>query len=145
MRSILDRVQAPSMNSMHDEATIDTTLGILAGGRATRLGGTDKAWLRRDGVPQVVRISYTPKDSEVLLDVAVNVTPPSANRDERYLAHIRNAGFGGPEDDAPTLVSRFQAADRKLKLTGRLDDPTRAAIDAMVAGTLAETIGRNDG
>ena len=32
-----------------------TTLGILAGGRATRLGGRDKAWLERDGVPQVLR------------------------------------------------------------------------------------------
>lgn len=31
------------------------TLGILAGGRATRLGGLDKAWLQRDGVPQVLR------------------------------------------------------------------------------------------
>ena len=31
------------------------TLGILAGGRATRLGGTDKAWIERDGVPQVLR------------------------------------------------------------------------------------------
>lgn len=31
------------------------TLGILAGGRATRLGGTDKAWLQRDGVAQVQR------------------------------------------------------------------------------------------
>ena len=31
------------------------TLGILAGGLATRLGGRDKAWLARDGVPQVLR------------------------------------------------------------------------------------------
>jgi molybdopterin-guanine dinucleotide biosynthesis protein A len=31
------------------------TLGILAGGRASRLGGTDKAWLERDGIAQVVR------------------------------------------------------------------------------------------
>lgn len=31
------------------------TLGILAGGRASRLGGTDKAWLEREGVAQVVR------------------------------------------------------------------------------------------
>jgi molybdopterin-guanine dinucleotide biosynthesis protein A len=31
------------------------TLGILAGGRATRLGGRDKAWIERDGVPQVLR------------------------------------------------------------------------------------------
>jgi len=33
----------------------DITLGILAGGRASRLGGIDKAWLTRDGVPQVER------------------------------------------------------------------------------------------
>lgn len=81
MRSIFDRVQAPSMNSMHDEATIDTTLGILAGGRATRLGGTDKAWLRRDGVPQVVRISrrFAPEVETILV---------SANRDlSRYSDH----------------------------------------------------------
>jgi molybdenum cofactor guanylyltransferase len=31
------------------------TLGILAGGRATRLGGIDKAWIERGGVPQVLR------------------------------------------------------------------------------------------
>lgn len=33
----------------------ELTLGILAGGRASRLGGLDKAWLVRDGVPQVLR------------------------------------------------------------------------------------------
>jgi len=33
----------------------DIALGILAGGRATRLGGIDKAWLLRDDVPQVLR------------------------------------------------------------------------------------------
>lgn len=38
-------------------ATDDITLGILAGGRATRLGGRDKAWLARGGVPQVQRIA----------------------------------------------------------------------------------------
>lgn len=32
-----------------------TTLGILAGGAATRLGGRDKAWLERAGIPQVLR------------------------------------------------------------------------------------------
>lgn len=35
----------------------DVTLGLLAGGRATRLGGIDKAWLVRGGVPQVVRLA----------------------------------------------------------------------------------------
>ena len=33
----------------------DITLGLVAGGRGQRLGGVDKAWLHRDGVPQVVR------------------------------------------------------------------------------------------
>lgn len=33
------------------------TLGILAGGRASRLGGRDKAWLQRSGVPQVIRLT----------------------------------------------------------------------------------------
>lgn len=33
----------------------DITLGLLAGGRATRLGGRDKAWMVRDGMPQVER------------------------------------------------------------------------------------------
>lgn len=33
------------------------TLGILAGGRASRLGGRDKAWLQREGVPQVLRVA----------------------------------------------------------------------------------------
>lgn len=32
-----------------------TSLGILAGGAATRLGGRDKAWLERGGLPQVLR------------------------------------------------------------------------------------------
>lgn len=36
-------------------ATGGVTLGLLAGGRATRLGGIDKAWLVRDGVQQAVR------------------------------------------------------------------------------------------
>jgi molybdenum cofactor guanylyltransferase len=31
------------------------TLGLLAGGKASRLGGIDKAWLERDGLPQVLR------------------------------------------------------------------------------------------
>jgi len=34
---------------------IDVTLGILAGGQGSRLGGIDKAWLHRDGLPQVLR------------------------------------------------------------------------------------------
>ena len=37
-------------------AAADLTLGLLAGGRARRLGGRDKAWLERGGIPQVLRL-----------------------------------------------------------------------------------------
>ena len=62
-------------------ARADVTLGILAGGRASRLGGRDKAWLQRDGVPQVLRISrrFAGECGRVLV---------SANRDlPRYVDH----------------------------------------------------------
>lgn len=36
-------------------APADLTLGLLAGGNASRLSGIDKAWLTRAGVPQVLR------------------------------------------------------------------------------------------
>ncbi len=35
----------------------ELSLGILAGGRGSRLGGRDKAWIERDGLPQVLRIA----------------------------------------------------------------------------------------
>jgi molybdopterin-guanine dinucleotide biosynthesis protein A len=58
------------------------TLGILAGGRATRLGGIDKAWIERQGVPQVLRIAkrFAPIVDKVLV---------STNRDPS-----RHAGHG---------------------------------------------------
>lgn len=58
-------------------------LGILAGGRATRLGGRDKAWLLRDGIPQVERVAQAlrPLVERVLV---------SANRDP---APFLAAGF----------------------------------------------------
>ena len=57
------------------------TLGILAGGRATRLGGRDKAWLARGGTPQVLRIArrFGAECSAVCI---------SANRDlDAYATH----------------------------------------------------------
>lgn len=59
----------------------DITLGILAGGRATRLGGIDKAWLQRDGLPQVLRLAR-----RFAADVAATLV--SANQNfERYAEH----------------------------------------------------------
>ncbi|MDB6163517.1 MAG: mobA-like transferase domain protein [Xanthomonadaceae bacterium] len=51
------------------------TLGILAGGRATRLGGIDKAWLERDGEPQVLRIvrALRPRMQAVLVSANANL------------------------------------------------------------------------
>ncbi|WP_119718239.1 molybdenum cofactor guanylyltransferase [Cognatilysobacter tabacisoli] len=68
------------------------TVGILAGGRATRLGGADKAWLGRDAQPQVLRLARRFAAHPVLV---------SANRElPRHAAHgltavvdrIANAG-----------------------------------------------------
>lgn len=57
------------------------TLGILAGGAASRLGGRDKAWLERDGMPQVLHLAHA-------LAAQVDAVIVSANRNaERYLSH----------------------------------------------------------
>lgn len=57
------------------------TLGILAGGAATRLGGRDKAWLERDGTAQVLHLAHG-------LASQVDAVIVSANRNaERYLSH----------------------------------------------------------
>ena len=92
------------MSSAAGVARGDITLGLVAGGRATRLGGLDKAWLVRGGVPQVLRLRerFAAETSAVLV---------SANRDpERYL-------------DAGLAVVADRAAD-----AGPL-----AALDALAA------------
>lgn len=69
------------------------TLGLLAGGRATRLGGRDKAWLRCRGQAQVLRLleRFTPRCAQVRI---------SANRDlERYARH----GLSAVSDRQPDL------------------------------------------
>ncbi|MCD9026990.1 NTP transferase domain-containing protein [Luteimonas sp. BDR2-5] len=69
------------MSASHAPAFPDVTVGILAGGRASRLGGLDKAWLVRGGVPQVLRWQrrFAAESGHFLV---------SANRDlPRYAAH----------------------------------------------------------
>lgn len=62
-------------------AAEDLSLGILAGGRASRLGGRDKAWIERDGLPQVLRIARG-------FGGACDSVLVSANRDlPRYARH----------------------------------------------------------
>ena len=69
------------------------TLGILAGGRGTRLGGVDKAWLRRDGISQVERLvaRLAPEVDQVLV---------SANRNPVAYASI---GLATVADTRPGL------------------------------------------
>jgi molybdopterin-guanine dinucleotide biosynthesis protein A len=95
---------------MIDDTPADTTLGILAGGRARRLGGVDKAWLSRDGVPQVLRIARR-------FAHEVDATLVSANHDAaRYAAcgldsvedAVRNAGpIGGLDALARTSATTW--------------------------------------
>lgn len=57
------------------------TLGILAGGEGSRLGGRDKAWLERDGEALVVLLARQ-------MASQVDAVLVSANRNpERYLSH----------------------------------------------------------
>ena len=74
-------------------ASSDTTLGILAGGHASRLGGIDKAWMHRDGVPQVLRLSLRlgPDMAQVVV---------SANRD---LPRYAQAGLRAVPDRHPGI------------------------------------------
>lgn len=59
----------------------DITLGLLAGGKALRLGGIDKAWLERDGIPQVLRWQRRFADEVGAMLVSANRNP------ERYAEH----------------------------------------------------------
>lgn len=71
----------------------DLSLGILAGGRASRLGGRDKAWIERDGRPQVLRIAGD-------FDSVCGAVLVSANRGlPRYAQH----GLQAVADRQPDL------------------------------------------
>lgn len=69
-------------------ASSHVTLGILAGGRASRLGGIDKSWLLREGLPQVMRWQR-------LFAGEVAAILVSANRD---LGRYRDAGLQAVAD-----------------------------------------------
>lgn len=69
------------------------TLGLIAGGAATRLGGVDKAWLRRGGMPQVLRLARR-------LEGEVGAILASANRNaSRY----SEAGMAVVRDRRPGI------------------------------------------
>lgn len=75
------------------------TLGILAGGRATRLGGRDKAWLERGGVPQVLRIARRfPDVARVLVSANAGAADYARHGLEAVADRVADAGpLGGLE------------------------------------------------
>jgi molybdopterin-guanine dinucleotide biosynthesis protein A len=81
------------------------TLGLLAGGRATRLGGLDKAWLERDGMPQVLR--WRNRFANEVATVLV-----SANRD---LARYAAAGLRAIPDRLSEDVGPIAGLDALAK------------------------------
>lgn len=74
----------------------EVTLGLLAGGRGSRMGGRDKAWLRRDGRAQVLRLhaQFAPRLRATLVSANANL--------DRYALHAlqvvrdRFDGHAGP-------------------------------------------------
>ena len=93
------------------------TLGILAGGRATRLGGLDKAWLERDGTPQVLRIAKR-------FDARVDRVVVSANAQlQRYREHGLTAVADSVENIGPIggLQALMAACETQWLLTIPVD------------------------
>ena len=74
------------------------TLGILAGGRASRLGGRDKAWLQRDGIPQVMRLArrFEAECSSVLVSANANLERYAEQELDLVSDHVSDIGpIGG--------------------------------------------------
>lgn len=72
------------------------TLGILAGGRATRLDGIDKAWLVRDGVPQVLRWQQRFASEVAATLVSTNRAPEPYTAAGLDVVADRTEGVEGP-------------------------------------------------
>lgn len=74
----------------------DITLGLLAGGRASRLGGVDKAWLERDGIAQVQRWRQRFAAETTAVLVSANRDPDRYARAGLVAVADRTAGDFGP-------------------------------------------------
>jgi len=108
------------------------TVGLLAGGRATRLGGLDKAWLLRDGVAQVERLRghFVPHAARVLV---------SANRD---LSRYAGTGIDAIPDRHPDTgpLSGLDALAAETSTSWLFTLPVDALhVDASVLARLIDT------
>ena len=117
----------------------DITLGLIAGGKASRLSGVDKAWLERGGVPQVLR--WQRRFSQ-----EVSATLVSANRElDRYAVHDLIAIPDRQPDAGPlggldalaaaspksTAVADVRAELHRLIMQGVLVEQASGQIDTM--------------
>ncbi len=113
----------------------DIALGILAGGRGTRLGGCDKAWIVRDGIPQVQRLARRFADETGTAFVSAN------GASERFEA----LGLRVVRDRAPDLGpigglhALAQACDAPWLLTVPVD---LVAVNDCLLPTLASAGGQ---
>ena len=108
------------------------TLGLIAGGRARRLGGLDKAWLERGGEPQVLRLA-------ALFADATADTLVSANRglDRLEAAGLRavpdRVGDAGPLGALDALAAACRS-DWLFTLPVDIVDAPDALLPALIAG-----------
>ena len=93
----------------------------------------------------IVPIRYTAVSTGVEYIVTVELPPRASTDDGAYLAHIRNLGYGRPGDAPRATLLRFQAGFAELELTGRLDAPTRARVDQLIAEPLRSDEEAGDG
>ncbi len=110
----------------------DITLGLLAGGKASRLGGVDKAWIERDGMPQVLRWSqrFAGEHGPVLV---------SANRYfDRYVEHGLLA-----VPDRTSYLGMAGTTD-KIGPLGGLDALAQACTTPWLFTLPVDVVGAND-
>ncbi len=113
----------------------EITLGLLAGGKASRLGGVDKAWLERDGVPQVLRWSkrYLGEHGPVLV---------SANR---HVDRYAQQGLLAVSDrTADTDRSAISSNSNMIGPLGGLDALAQACTTPWLFTLPVDVVGTND-
>src|SRR3546814_19276963 len=105
------------------------TLGILAGGRATRLVGRDKAWLERAGKPLVLALARRLSPEVVATLVGANSNAENYLPDEwRAIPHRTpdTATTGGHEArtaaSQPTVSLQCPWDEHKVEETGRSEE-----------------------
>lgn len=134
---LLDECYTPCANASYeltlpDGQTVSGTTdagGFLEQPMPER-GPTDAAG---DGGGKML-VKYTPSGEREPLELEVHVSlSQDLEGDELFLAHLTNFGFRAEGDPVARSVCAFQAA-YGLPLTARLDEATKDAIDALLAG-----------